>query len=68
MGDMTLVRLGMAVRTIRHRQGLTMVELGRRAGVSRGPVQRLEAGRGADIAAGVIVALFVFTLVTRVIK
>jgi transcriptional regulator with XRE-family HTH domain len=53
----TLVQLGQVVRTLRHRQGLTMVELGRRAGISRGPVQRLEAGRGADIAAGVIVAI-----------
>jgi transcriptional regulator with XRE-family HTH domain len=42
-------QLAQVVRTLRHRASWTQAELGRHASVSRGPVQRLEAGRGADL-------------------
>jgi transcriptional regulator with XRE-family HTH domain len=54
---MRYAQLGYAARTLRHRAGWTQAELGLRAGMSRGPVQRLEAGKGADLTGRCIEAI-----------
>lgn len=46
MGDRAEVMLGQNVRRLRQREGLTVVELARRAGTSRATLTQLESGAG----------------------